>query len=86
MIGMYGVLKIVRNAPGNMFDAAEVLGIFFYDIFFTFGRRGTRSFRNYIMMSFMHLGVSLLVGEDLAFASFLSSISNATLVVIFCSS
>lgn len=63
----------MRNAPGNIFDAraAKVFGIFFYDIIFTFGRRGTRSFRNYIMMSFMHLGslgslgVSLLVGEDL---------------------
>eukprot|EP00435_Cladocopium_sp_Y103_P056130 s1804_g18.t2 len=30
-----------------------VFGIFFYDIIFAFGRRGTRSFRNYIMMSFM---------------------------------
>ena len=64
------------EANWTFLRAAEVLGVFFYDIIFTFGRRGTRSFRNYIMMSFMHLGVSLLVGEELAFGSFLSAMAK----------
>ena len=38
---------------------AEVFGIFFYDIIFAFSRRGSRSFRNCIMMSFMHLGLEV---------------------------
>ncbi|CAK9015671.1 AP-3 complex subunit mu-1 (AP-3 adaptor complex mu3A subunit) (Adaptor-related protein complex 3 subunit mu-1) (Mu-adaptin 3A) (Mu3A-adaptin) [Durusdinium trenchii] len=44
------IVLVARPASGGV---QQVFGFFFYDIIFAFGRRGTRAFRNCVLMSFM---------------------------------
>lgn len=65
-----GFIKRGMNAP--MF-VSKVFGFFFYDIIFAFGRRGTRAFRNCVLMSFMRLGSTYACRHHVGLTAFLSS-------------